>query len=144
VKQLGRLISYIRNRFFFNRKKGYLRKIEKDTSPIPGQLPKRMSLPSIRGKSNDYTFIEELKDNFVDSKEPYSLGVSIVVPVYNRKEILTKTLAGILNQTYPPDLIETIVADDGSSDGVEELIPEYEKLMNIKYVKQKDQGYRLS
>ncbi|MEC8997316.1 MAG: glycosyltransferase, partial [Candidatus Thermoplasmatota archaeon] len=140
---LGRLIDYI-HRLFLGRKKAYLKKIAKDTYPIHGQLPKGMSIPSIRGKGNDYTFIEELKDNFVGSKEPYSLGVSIIVPVYNRKEILTKTLAGILNQTYPQALIETVIADDGSSDGVEELIPEYEKVMNIKYVKQEDKGYRLS
>ena len=31
-------------------------------------------------------------------------------------------IAGIINQTYPSDLVETIVADDGSSDGVEDLI----------------------
>ena len=133
------------NRLFFtDRKKKYLETLKTQPKQIPGQLPQGMKIPPIQGKGNDYTFIEELKNDFVNSKKNYSLGVSIVVPVYNRKDILAKTLSGIINQTYPSELIETIVADDGSSDGVEELIPEYSNFMDIKYVKQEDKGYRLS
>ena len=55
-------------------------------------------------------------------KPDFKEKVSIVIPVYNRKEILGKTLAGILHQTYPLDLIEVIIADDGSSDNPDELV----------------------
>jgi len=141
---LGSIIEFFNRLFFINRKEKYLEKLKIQSKQIPGQLPKGMKLPPIQGKANDYTFIEDLKNDFVKSNKKFSLGVSIVVPVYNRKDILAKTLAGIINQTYPSELIETIVADDGSSDGVEELIPEYSKFMDIKYVKQDDKGYRLS
>ena len=140
----GKIMKSFNRLFFTDRKKEYLETLKTQPKPIPGQLPPGMKIPPIQGKANDYTFIEELKNDFVKSKKNYSLGVSIVVPVYNRKDILAKTLSGIINQTYPSELIETIVADDGSSDGVEELIPEYSNIMDIKYVKQEDKGYRLS
>jgi glycosyltransferase involved in cell wall biosynthesis len=139
-----RIMKSFNRLFSTDRKKKYLKALKTRSQQIPGQLPEGMNLPPIQGKANDYTFIEDLKNDFVKSKKNYSLGVSIVVPVYNRKDILAKTLSGIINQTYPSELIETIVADDGSSDGVEELIPEYSNFMDIKYVKQEDKGYRLS
>ena len=120
---IRKIFTAIRERFFFNRKTAYLDIIKERKGPIPGKLPKGMVLPSIPAKGNDYTFIDKMKNNFVSSGEAYTHGVSIVVPVYNRKTILSKTLAGIINQTYPAHLIEAIIADDGSSDGVEEIIP---------------------
>jgi len=141
---IRKIFTAIRERFFFNRKTAYLDIIKERKGPISGKLPKGMVLPSIPAKGNDYTFIDKMKNNFVSSGEAYTHGVSIVVPVYNRKTILSKTLAGIINQTYPAHLIEAIIADDGSSDGVEEIIPHYENFLNIKYVKQDDKGYRLS
>ena len=137
-------MNYFKVRFLSNRREKYLQSLGSIQPPLPLQLPKGMILPSVRGKGNDYTFIQEKKDLFLENETPYSLPVSVIVPVYNRKDILAKTLAGIINQTYPSDLVETIVADDGSSDGVEDLIPEYSKFMDIKHVKQEDKGYRLS
>ena len=103
-------------------------------------------MPPILGLGNDYSFIETLYENIWESDNPpeYSLKVSIVIPVYNRKEILAKTLAGIIHQTYPLELIEVIIADDGSKDSPEELIPIFEEYFSIKHVFQKDDGYRLS
>ena len=141
---LSNLMNYFKVRFLSNRREKYLQSLGSIQPPLPLQLPKGMILPSVRGKGNDYTFIQEKKDLFLENETPYSLPVSVIVPVYNRKDILAKTLAGIINQTYPSDLVETIVADDGSSDGVEDLIPEYSKFMDIKHVKQEDKGYRLS
>ena len=141
---LDRIKKWYRRLFFRDRKKEYLEKLKTRPKPIAGKLPKGMKLPPIQGKANDYTFIEDLKNDFVNSNKKYSLGVSIIVPVYNRKDILAKTLAGIINQTYPANLIEVIIADDGSSDGVEAIIPEYANFLDIKYVKQEDKGYRLS
>ena len=141
---LGGIKNWFQRLFFKDRKKAYLKKLKRRPKPIAGKLPQGMIVPPIQGKANDYTFIENLKDDFVKSEKKYSLNVSIIVPVYNRKEILKKTLAGIINQTYPANLIEVIIADDGSSDGVESIIPEYEFFLDIKYVKQEDKGYRLS
>ncbi|MEK8019466.1 MAG: glycosyltransferase, partial [Candidatus Parabeggiatoa sp.] len=74
----------------------------------------------------------------------YTRPVSIIIPVYNRKAILAKTLAALTHQTYPPELIEIIVADDGSSDGVEEVIEKYQQHLTLKHVYQEDLGYRLA
>ena len=94
--------------------------------PIEG-VPPDFELPPIVGENNDYSFIEEKRKAFVASGQPYTLGVSIILPVYNRKAMLAKTLAAITHQTYPAHLIEVIVADDGSSDGVDEVIEKYKK-----------------
>ena len=141
---LGGIKNWFQRLFFKDRKKAYLKKLKRRPKPIAGKLPQGMIVPPIQGKANDYTFIDNLKDDFVKSEKKYSLNVSIIVPVYNRKEILKKTLAGIINQTYPANLIEVIIADDGSSDGVESIIPEYANFLDIKYVRQEDKGYRLS
>ncbi len=107
-------------------------------------VPPDFELPLIVGENNNYSFIEEKRKAFVASEQSYTLPVSIIIPVYNRKEKLAKTLAAITHQTYPANLIEVIVADDGSSDGVAEVIEKYQKYLSLKYVRQDDQGYRLS
>jgi len=40
--------------------------------------------------------------------------VTVVVPCYNGQEPLGLTFAALANQTYPRDLLEVVVADDGS------------------------------
>ena len=43
-----------------------------------------------------------------------SQRVTVVVPCYNGQEPLALTFAALANQTYPRDLLEVVVADDGS------------------------------
>ena len=68
--------------------------------------------------------------------------VSIVVPTYNRRELLKECLDSLFNQTYPKDEYEVIVVDDGSTDGTEELLKEYAKNApcTLKYFKQENRG----
>ena len=68
--------------------------------------------------------------------------VSVVVPTYNRRELLKECLDSLLNQTYPKDEYEVIVVDDGSTDGTEELLREYAKNAPcmFKYFKQENRG----
>lgn len=40
--------------------------------------------------------------------------VTVVVPAYGDQEALDRTLAGLAAQTYPPRLLDVVVADDGS------------------------------
>ncbi len=42
--------------------------------------------------------------------------VSIVVPVYNRAELIQPCLSSLMAQTYPKDRYEIILVDDGSTD----------------------------
>lgn len=46
--------------------------------------------------------------------------VSVVVPTYNRKDVLEETVRALAGQTVPP--LEAIVVDDGSTDGTFELL----------------------
>jgi glycosyltransferase involved in cell wall biosynthesis len=47
---------------------------------------------------------------------------SIIIPTYNRGQILKQTIPFILNQTYRN--FELIIVDDGSSDDTREILPE--------------------
>jgi len=97
----------------------------------------------IEGLGNDYTFIQNKLDNLIRYGIIYNKSVSIVLPVYNRKIILEKTLAALTHQTYPKKLIEVIVADDGSDDNVEQdIIQKYKHLLQLCYVRQEHKGYR--
>ena len=98
-----------------------------------------MTLPEIEGKGNDYSFMEAK----AMASSP-DIPISIVLPVYNRIEMLRRTMAMLTHQTYPLELMEVIIADDGSSDHPEQLILEFEEYFDVNYVRQKDLGYRLS
>jgi glycosyltransferase involved in cell wall biosynthesis len=68
---------------------------------------------------------------------------SIIIPIYNQKELLTITLNFMSLQTYPKERFEIIVVDDGSTDGLEESINKdlWPKLeCDFKYIKQENQG----
>ena len=67
---------------------------------------------------------------------------SIVIPTYNRAKYLDLTLQSIKNQVAEGFDIETIVADDGSTDNTVEVVRKYEKLFDIKYFFQEDIGNR--
>jgi len=53
------------------------------------------------------------------------MKVSIVIPVYNRKDIIHETLDSVLFQSYP--LWECLLIDDGSTDNVGKICNEYVK-----------------
>ncbi|MGI4787997.1 MAG: exopolysaccharide biosynthesis glycosyltransferase EpsD [Janthinobacterium lividum] len=54
-----------------------------------------------------------------------SLFLSVVIPTYNRKDSLRKTLDGLSRQTYPLGCFEAIVISDGSTDGTNSMIAAY-------------------
>ena len=59
------------------------------------------------------------------------MNISVVIPTYNRKELLEKAITSVLQQTYSPD--EIIVVDDFSSDGTEEMVKV--KFSDIRYIR---------
>lgn len=110
----------------------------------PAALPPYFTLPAIKAPGNDYSFFLEQFQVKRFAGELESKTVSVIMPVYNRSKLLANALAGLCNQTYPPSLIEVIVVDDGSSDDVLKVIRKYESKLNLYYVRQKDNGYRLA
>ncbi len=64
--------------------------------------------------------------------------LSVIIPTYNRKEMLKSCLDSLFKQTYPEDKYEIIVVDDGSTDGTKELVKALQKdNYNLRYFKQK-------
>ncbi len=62
---------------------------------------------------------------------------SVIIPSYNRANLLIDTIKSVQNQTYKD--WECIVVDDGSTDNTEEVVKEIIKLDHrIKYVYQKN------
>ena len=107
-------------------------------------LPANFVLPPLDGAGHDYTHISRQVQIFEQSGAPYTKTVSIIIPVYNRYKLLANTLAALTHQTYPKDLIEIIVVDDGSPDEIMSVIKKYEQRLNLYYARQRDQGYKLS
>ena len=58
-------------------------------------------------------------------KKPDQLGVSIIIPTYNRPEDLSETLRSILAQTLIPQ--QVIVVDDSQEDATQRLVLNIEK-----------------
>jgi glycosyltransferase involved in cell wall biosynthesis len=69
--------------------------------------------------------------------------LSVVVPTYNRAQLLRKTLASLVQQRNPPPF-EVVVADDGSGDDSEQVAAEFRDRLAIRYCYQEDEGYRVA
>lgn len=70
--------------------------------------------------------------------------VSVIIPVFNRMKTLEKNLTALSWQTYPRELMEIVVADDGSSEDIREMLLSLSLPFKTKHVFQEDNGYRLS
>ncbi|MFA6888225.1 MAG: glycosyltransferase [Candidatus Woesearchaeota archaeon] len=97
---------------------------------------------------NDYTPLEQrLKEaertTFRNEKwqtEP----VSIIIPTYQKREALRKTLLGLVQQTYDLSKVEVIIADDGSTDGTKEMVESMHLPFQLRYIRQENRGYRVA
>ena len=68
--------------------------------------------------------------------------LSVVIPTYNRKETLLKSLRGLEKQTYPADKFEVVVVSDGSTDGTTETIADYAATAPfiLRFIQQPNRG----
>lgn len=94
--------------------------------------------------ANDYTHIAQQVATHCWQDTRYTRPVSVIIPVYNRCQMLARTLAGLCHQTYPGELIEAVIADDGSADDVASVLDRYAPRLNLVYTRQPDEGYRLA
>jgi cellulose synthase/poly-beta-1,6-N-acetylglucosamine synthase-like glycosyltransferase len=51
--------------------------------------------------------------------------LSIIIPVYNEERHIRRKLENIFRSDYPPELLEVIVVDDGSSDRTSQIVREF-------------------
>jgi glycosyltransferase involved in cell wall biosynthesis len=68
--------------------------------------------------------------------------LSVVIPSYNRCEMLRQTLDSLAAQRFPTAGFEVIVADDGSTDQTAAVAAGYASRLRLRYCHQEDQGYR--
>ncbi len=70
------------------------------------------------------------------------LLISVIIPVYNRKEFLREALLPLSEQTLKKDLFEVIVVDDGSNDGTRNMLEELKDTLSysFKILEQKHEG----
>ncbi len=58
--------------------------------------------------------------------------VSVIIPVYNDRERLTKCLEALENQTYPHNLYEVIVVDNASDDDIPAVVASFNKAIILE------------
>src|SRR5215207_4679930 len=80
-----------------------------------------------------------LKENVEGFIVPTPPTVSIIIPTYNRKELLHETLNSLAQQTFPSDHFEIIMVDDGSTDGTAAISTEAFPFV-LRYFSQSNQG----
>ena len=68
--------------------------------------------------------------------------ISVVIPTYNRREYLKICLDAFARQTYPQNLYDVIVVDDGSMDDTSSFLSEYSKSTPFTLIslRQENQG----
>jgi glycosyltransferase involved in cell wall biosynthesis len=65
-----------------------------------------------------------------------SLYISVIIPTYNRSELINRAIKSVLNQSRPVD--EIIVVDDGSTDETQIVINDFSE--HIIYIKTRNKG----
>ncbi|GAA3528227.1 glycosyltransferase family 2 protein [Zobellella aerophila] len=112
----------------------------KQINPVPADWPESLTLRALPESTNDYSWLleKEAKNSIQDT----NIGLSVIIPTFNRSEILDITLSCLVNQIteYP---FEVIVSDDGSQEDITLVSRKYENSLDIKYVRKKDCGYQL-
>tara|TARA_B100000519_G_scaffold107364_1_gene93040 strand:- start:164 stop:991 length:828 start_codon:yes stop_codon:yes gene_type:complete len=64
------------------------------------------------------------------------MNISVIIPTFNRKETLKRSIQSVAMQSYTP--YEIIVIDDGSDDGTKEWLKD--NFPNVKYIYQMNSG----
>src|ERR1039458_5616434 len=69
-------------------------------------------------------------------------SLSVIIPTFNRKDLLAKALQGYLGQSSPHLIHELLVVDDGSTDDTESMVQELSRRspIMIRYLRQANQG----
>ena len=75
--------------------------------------------------------------DLLDDHPGLPVRVAVVIPFYEQHDQLALTLAALEQQTYPHDLLEVVVADDGSAQA-----PRPSSTLNVSVVSQGRNGFR--
>jgi glycosyltransferase involved in cell wall biosynthesis len=69
-----------------------------------------------------------------------SPALSVVVTTLNRRELLRELLESLGNQTAPPETFEVVVVVDGSTDGTQQMLADFEPPYRVLVVDQAQAG----
>ncbi len=75
------------------------------------------------------------------SVDPSLPRLAIVIPAYNRTDVLAKTLGALSAQDYPAASLTVVVADDGSSEDVKAVVDAWQPPFSKLYVRQDHDGF---
>lgn len=74
-------------------------------------------------------------------QKPLYESATIIIPVYNRINLLDRTLDS-LSKCKSIHRTQIIVSDDGSSEPIEDLVSSWRKSIDMDYFRQDDKGFR--
>ncbi|MCK4339634.1 MAG: glycosyltransferase, partial [Candidatus Cloacimonetes bacterium] len=89
-------------------------------------------------------FFKGLKRKYLKpvTKQPF---VSVVVAAYNEENKIPHLLTTLLNQDYPQDLYEIVIANDQSTDRTADIVKEFQKKFdNLKLIDVKISDEKIS
>lgn len=68
------------------------------------------------------------------------IRISVIIPTYNRRHVLERTLPGVLAQDFPPQDYEVIVVMDGSTDGTAEMLRDLKPKCSLRVLESQHRG----
>jgi len=71
------------------------------------------------------------------------LQFSLIIPAYNRANLIGRTLESLINQTFPSESYEILVCDNNSTDNTKEIVESFIKNkrdVKIRYFQERRQG----
>jgi len=85
--------------------------------------------------------VRSVLSSLVSAKSKHAAPkISVVLPTFNRKEVLHICLAALAFQSLPESLWEVIVVDDGSTDGTESFCLSLKLPYALQYLRQANAG----
>ena len=72
--------------------------------------------------------------------QPPAPTFSVIIPTYNRQEVLAECLDALGRQTVRPEMFEVIVVDDGSADATEQFCRKFQPNYSFQYLRQLNAG----
>jgi glycosyltransferase involved in cell wall biosynthesis len=95
--------------------------LSKPKPPISTAVPTWVGDGSVRHS--------EVQSSITSKPEDSSTFVSVIIPVYNDRERLKLCLDALEKQTYPQNLYEVIVVDNGSDERIEKIIDQFKQAL---------------
>ena len=92
---------------------------------------------TLRRKARPWTGLSDMR---FDGRLAEELLFSIIVPTYNRCDILKDCLNALDAQTFPKDRFEVLVCDDGSTGDTQQFMTTRTSDMPLTYLRQENHG----